>query len=129
MLINADQLLAHAIGDYVLQSDWMATEKTKESIAASCHALCYSLPFLIFRPSYLALGAICGTHFIIDRWRLARFVVYAKNFLSPPPWYSWEECAGTGYFKDRPIFLAVWLLIIADNVMHVLVNGLALKYL
>ena len=26
-------------------------------------------------------------------------------------------------------FLAVWLLIIADNVMHVVINGLAIRYL
>ncbi len=33
------------------------------------------------------------------------------------------------YPPDRPPWLAVWLLIIADNVMHVLINGLALRYL
>ncbi len=129
-MITADQLVAHAIGDYVLQSDWMANEKTKRSIAAFCHALTYSLCFLIFRPSYGAFMVIMVTHFLIDRWRIARFVVYAKNFLAPPStWFKWADCSGTGYHKDRPAWLAVWLLIIADNVMHVLINGLALRYL
>ena len=129
-MITSDQLLAHAIGDYVLQSDWMANEKTKRSVAAFAHALVYSLTFTIFRPSYGAFMVILGTHFVIDRWRLARFVVYAKNFLSPcSAWHTWTDCAGTGYHKDRPAWLAVWLLIIADNVMHVLINGLALRYL
>lgn len=128
-MITADQLSAHAIGDYVLQSDWMANEKTKQSLAAACHAICYSLAFLIFRPSYGAFMVILGTHFVIDRWRLARYVVYAKNFLSPRPWPKWEQCSGTGYPNTRPPWLAVWLLIIADNVMHVLINGLALRYL
>jgi hypothetical protein len=128
-VITADQLLAHAIGDYVLQSDWMANEKTKQSFAAACHAVFYTLPFLIFRPSYGALMVICGTHFIIDRWRLARYVVYTKNFLSPRPWSAWAECSGTGYHNTRPPWMAVWLLIIADNVMHVAINGLALRYL
>lgn len=156
-MITADQLLAHAIGDYVLQSDWMANEKTKKSIAAVCHAVCYSLPFLIFKPSIVAFMVICGTHFIIDRWRLARFVVYAKNFISPNVtrtrhydevattaggvphyveritvsqwWQPWATCSATGYFNERPPWMAVWLLIIADNVMHVLINGLALRYL
>jgi hypothetical protein len=42
---------------------------------------------------------------------------------------SWNECKATGYSPATPAWLAVWLLIIADNIMHVLINGLALKYL
>lgn len=138
MLVTADQLVAHAIGDYVLQSDWMAQQKTKNGVPATVHAVVYSLVFVLaFHPSHMAWLVIYGTHFLIDRYRLARFVVYAKNFLAPPRtfgstdswWHSWEDCSGTGYHKDRPAWLAVWLLIIADNTMHVLINALALRYL
>ena len=127
-MLNADQLVAHAIGDYVLQSDWMANGKTKRSIVCLAHVVTYALPFLFFRPSAAALAVIAGTHFIIDRWRLARYVCWAKNRLlgQTPPW---RECTGTGYPPDRPPWMAVWLLIIADNVMHVLINGAALEYL
>lgn len=123
MLISADQILAHLVGDYILQSDWMANEKTKRDIAAAAHALTYAVPFLFLTLDPQALAFIVGTHFIIDRWRLARFVVWAKNI----PWQPWADCAGTGYHKDRPPFLAVWLLIIADNTLHLICNGLALK--
>lgn len=123
-------MVAHAIGDYVLQSDWMANEKTKRSLAALCHVITYAIPFLWFRPSWLALTVIVGTHFVIDRWRLARFVVFAKNYLAPiSQWSMWGNSSGTGYPSERPAWLAVWLLIIADNVLHVLINGLALRYL
>jgi hypothetical protein len=125
-MITADQLVAHAIGDYVLQSDWMATEKTKRSLAAAAHVLAYSIPFLFLRPSLAAWLVIVGSHFIIDRWRLARYVVWAKNLPLTPPW---RECTATGYPPDRPVWMAVWLLIIADNLMHVVINGLALEYL
>lgn len=129
-MITADQIFAHTIGDYVIQSDWMANEKTKQSLAAGCHALSYAIPFLWLRPSVAAMVVIVGTHFVIDRWRLARFVVYAKNLVAPKAYrFKWLDCAGTGYHKDRPAWLAVWLLIIADNVMHVGINALALKYL
>lgn len=128
-MITADQLVAHAIGDYVLQSDWMANEKTKRSTAAAVHALAYSLPFLLFRPSLVAFVVIAGTHFLIDRFRLARFVVFAKNMLQPRPWPAWADCNVTGYSSSRPPWLAVWLLIITDNVMHVIINGLALRFL
>lgn len=120
----------HAVGDYILQSDWMANEKTKRSVAAAAHAICYSLPFTIFSPSLAAFMVILGTHFIVDRWRLARFVVYAKNFISPrSTWLPWSQCSATGYDLNRPPWLSVWLLIIADNTMHVICNGIALRYL
>jgi hypothetical protein len=152
-LITADQLLAHAIGDYILQSDWMAQNKTKANLPAYVHAMTYSLLFLVFRPSIFAFLAIFWTHFFIDRYRLARYVVWAKNWMGPyyervaiafnpgphkyvehqwrrkNPTPSFPECSATGYPTSAPPWLAVWLLIIADNICHVLINGLALRYL
>lgn len=122
MFITADQILAHLIGDYILQSHWMATEKTKRSLAAAVHAACYSLPFLLLTRSPAAMAFIIGTHFIIDRWRLARFVVWFKNGCTGP-------VTATGYAADVPAWLAVWLLIIVDNTMHIALNGLAIKFL
>lgn len=126
-MVTADQLLAHAVGDYVLQSDWMANTKTKRSVACLAHVLTYALPFLLLRPSASALAVIVSTHFVIDRWRLARFVCWAKNWLGPNR--PWAECSATGYPADRPPWMAVWLLIIADNVFHVALNGAALRWL
>ena len=82
-------LLAHLWGDYVLQSDWMANVKTKASVPALAHALTYTLCYspLLFLTSadkgLMALGVIGVTHFFIDRFRLARYVCWAKNFLAP----------------------------------------------
>jgi len=122
MFITADQILAHLIGDYLLQSHWMATEKTKQTLAAVVHVLCYSLPFILLAPTWGALNFIFITHFIIDRWRLARFVVWAKNGCIWP-------VTPTGYPADVPPWLSVWLLIIADNTLHLICNGFAIKYL
>lgn len=129
-MVTADQLVLHAIGDYVLQSDWMANTKTSKSSAALAHVVVYTLPFLILTRSPIALAVILGTHFVIDRWRLARYVCWVKNFLGPKSArFPWAECSTTGYHKERPPWLAVWLMIIADNVGHVICNGLALQYL
>jgi hypothetical protein len=126
-MTTADQLVAHAVGDYVLQSDWMASLKTRQHVPAVVHALSYTLPFLLITASPLALAAIAGTHFVIDRWRLARYVVWFKNFAAPRRfWLPWSECDETGYSKERPPWMAVWLLIIADNTLHVVCNGLAI---
>lgn len=127
-MILADQLLAHMVGDYVLQSDWMATQKTSRIAVALVHALAYSLPFLFLRPSLAAWVVIVATHAVIDRWRLARYVVWAKEWLAPTRPPPLADCP-TGYPADKPAWLAVWLLIIADNAMHIAINGAALRYL
>lgn len=126
-MITADQLFAHSVGDYILQSDWMANEKTKRNSAALAHAFVYSLCFVVFNPSLLAWFVIFATHLFIDRYRLARYIVWAKNWLGPNR--PWAECTGTGYPSDRPAWLAVWLLIIADNILHVAINATAMRYL
>lgn len=178
MIITGDQFMLHAIGDYITQSDWMANEKTKRWFPAACHATLYSLPFLALSPSAAAFAVIIATHYLIDRYRLARYVVWAKNWLSPPVWWrkemggTWSSsspqiamtwqlftfhtlptppeppieistitkmikrsnlpfsvCSITGYPPDRPAWLAFWLLIISDNILHVCINGAALRWL
>lgn len=153
------QLILHLIGDYVTQSDWMALNKTKRSWPALCHATVYSLPFLLIG-SAEAVFVIWSTHFLIDRFRLARYVCWAKNVALRPnalreePFgdllieaglgkeseylaglrkdkesYRWANCSETGYRKDTPPFLAVWLMIAADNTLHLAINYAALSLL
>lgn len=152
-----EQLILHLIGDYLTQSDWMAQNKTKDDRAAITHALLYSLPFLLLtgvsQHGTAAWVTIFITHFFIDRYRLARYVVWAKNWLGPKiPWYRepggvtdvdngiverfcmqptppFADCAATGYPPNRPAWLAVWLLIVADNTLHLAINYMALRWL
>ena len=129
-MITAGQLVAHAVGDYVIQSDWMAQNKTERWLPALIHAVAYGVAFLPLDPSLVAWLVIVGTHAVIDRYRLARFLVWARNLAAPrSEWRPWSECSATGFAPDRPAWLAVWLLIIADNVCHVLINAAALRWL
>jgi hypothetical protein len=123
-------LLAHLVGDYLIQSDWMATEKTKRWWPAIAHAVTYGIPFAFLAPSISAWLVIVITHAVIDHYRLARHVVWVKNFLGPRrTWRSWEECKATGYPADRPVWLTTWLMIIADNTIHLLINTAAIVLL
>lgn len=119
--------LAHLVGDYLLQSHWMATEKTKRWWPAWAHALTYGLPFLFITQSPLALLVIVGTHAVIDRYRLARHVVWAKNQIAPNAFRPAHTA--TGYPDDTPPWLAFWLLIAADNILHMLINVAAVVWL
>jgi len=135
-----DQMILHLLGDYVTQSDWMAQTKTKRSWPALCHALLYGLPFLLIG-SLGAVAVIVVSHFAIDRWRLIRYVIWLKNHLSPRMthdrraahvdvwWSSWNECRATGYHESSPAWLAVWLMIAADNTLHLAINAAALRWL
>lgn len=124
------QLILHLLGDYFLQSHWMAINKTKSFLPAFLHATLYSLPFF-FVGSWKAVLFIAVTHFFIDRYRLARYVVFAKEHLSPvSEWKSWEDSKWTGYEQEGkdspPMFMAVWLMIITDNTLHLCCNFFAL---
>lgn len=143
------QLILHLVGDYILQSDWAANNKTSNSFACFVHVCLYSVGFLLLKPSWAAFSVIFITHFFIDRFRLAKYLCYAKNFLAPlnvifekdekdltafepdlfVEKYRWENCKATGYPSETPAWLAVWLMIIADNTLHLAINYLALRYL
>lgn len=128
MIITASQLVAHGVGDYLLQSHWMANRKTSSSVAAAAHVATYTVPFAFLTQDPLALALIAGTHFLIDRFRLARFVVFAKNHIAPRS--AWPKAqTATGYDADVPPWLAVWLLIIADNILHILINAAVLTWI
>jgi len=128
--VIAEVLLAHLVGDYLIQSHWMATEKTKRWWPAVVHGVTYTIPFVFITQSVWALLVIAGTHVVIDRYRLARHLVWFKNQLAPKKSRpSWADAQATGYPSDAPPWLAVWLMIIADNVVHVLINLFAVAYL
>ncbi len=130
------QLLLHLWGDYILQSDWMAKGKTIWWFPCLLHVTLYSAGFLFLRPSWKALAVIAVTHYFIDRYRLARLVVYLKNWFPIKPefwrkhwgpimWY--HTLTPTGYPDGTPDWMAVWLLIVADNTLHLTINFFALK--
>lgn len=137
-----DQGVAHLLGDYVIQSDWMAAEKVTASLPAAAHAVSYAAAFVPLTRSWRALAVIGGTHFAIDRWRLARHVVWAKNQAAPARYrYPRSHARATGYHPPdcppgadptscspgKPDWMAVWLMIVADNTLHLLLNRWALQ--
>lgn len=123
-------VLMHFIGDYIIQTDWMAQTKTKHWLPAIVHGITYTVPFVFVTMSLPALLVIAVTHIVIDHYRLARHVIWAKNQLSPKEWrYSWSEGNLTGYHNDAPVWLTTWLMIIADNTMHIAINTLAILFL
>lgn len=100
----------------------MATKKTENSLegyfACLIHCLLYSLPFLLIT-SFNAWLVIFLTHYVIDKFRLAKYVCQLKEW----------NFKGIGYHETTPIWLSTWLLFIVDNTLHVTINYLAINYI
>lgn len=145
------QLLCHIFGDYILQSDWMALNKSKRTLPCLVHVLTYTLTFLFLTTSWKALLVIGGVHFILDRFPIIiKRLIWLKNHIGPTGCFvPFSKCQGTGYYDnivnevtDKPYtkevidgfaprlnYITIWLYIITDNFLHLLTNYLALKYL
>jgi hypothetical protein len=118
-----EQLLAHLVGDYVLQNHWMANRKTTSWLAAIIHAVFYGIPFLLLVSTWWQWAIIVGTHAVIDHYRLAKYWVEFWG-IGQPGWVGQKLGLDV---KTAPDFLAVWLLIIVDNTMHLAINYFALS--
>lgn len=138
MIFTAAQLVCHLIGDYLLQSQWMAEKKTSCFKIALYHALWYTAPFmLLLDVSWQAATVMIVTHALIDRFRIARYWLIIKNYAFPFTLESFGKAKTdfippdevTGSPKHVPFGLGLAILIIADNLIHILINALAIFYL
>lgn len=122
-----EQLLAHLVGDYIFQTHRMAVLKREKWSYAIAHAITYTAAFTWLTRDWCALLIIGGTHAIIDHFGLAKYVVRAKNSIG-----DWENrndyATHTGFPIETPVWLSVWLVIIVDNILHLLINYCALGY-
>jgi len=57
-------IYAHLIGDYLIQNDWMALNKKKNSWICLVHVLTYMIPFLFTSINPLGLFLIAAQHYI-----------------------------------------------------------------
>lgn len=142
------QIILHAIGDYLIQNDWMALNKKKYTwlgeLACQIHCITYALPFL-FIGSWKAVLAIYISHYIIDRTNIVGWYLMFKNGIAfrkvnTPDGLGFplvktirynlrNNINNFGFDESRPAFISIWLYIIVDNVFHIICNYLSLKYL
>jgi hypothetical protein len=124
-----EQLLLHLIGDYLLQPDGMANRKRYFSMTAHIHALIYAAPFILLTRSPWALWVIFISHSAIDHFGLARYLAFFKNWVESGGSILWADYARTGFCPKKADWMAVWLLIITDNTMHLIINYCAIRWL
>lgn len=145
--------LCHFIGDFWLQSDWMALNKNTKTFNCLVHVIVYTSVFLFITTSWKVLLFIGVTHFIIDRWPfILKRLIWWKNHLPLGEYPHWNYCNSTGYYDDSPyntwkpegkskedmdkywgkprhFFITMWIYITIDNTLHLLCNLVALTLL
>lgn len=132
-----EQFLIHCFADYWLQNDWMAGNKKKDFRVALIHSFIYTCPFLLLTRSMLALFVIFITHAVIDGTDLVNRLNQLKNLDFNKQAVRDNSIVGnnTGFmivadgYTDRPLFIRVWLIILQDNILHLIINYLSLRYL
>lgn len=122
-----NHVLAHFIGDYLLQSHNVAINKTKNTLLCLVHCILYVLPFLLITHNWKALLIIGASHFVIDRFRIAAYVNVVKNILLSFNFKHMPKWNKYGFPVETPEHVSFWLLIITDNIIHIIINGLTLS--
>ena len=107
-------IIGHLVGDYLLQTDWMALNKKtpgpEGNMACVVHCCLWSMSVILFSGWYRAshLLAVCVvlflTHYLQDRTQVVVWWMRLK-------WKSQEK------FCQPP--MAPWSIIVVDNVWHI----------
>lgn len=100
-------ILGHMIGDYLLQSDWMALNKKSKNakglIACIVHCIIWSVSVYMFTfwntKSLLIFVLLFLSHFVLDRTNLVKWYCNVTHIMPNP---------------------TVWKIIIVDNTLHLL---------
>jgi len=75
-------MLAHAIGDFMFQNDWMQ-KKTTSSLHAAVHVATYLIPFLFTGLAWWQVALIGLQHFAQDRMGWSK--VWQRFMRQTPP--------------------------------------------
>ncbi|MHC1623023.1 MAG: DUF3307 domain-containing protein, partial [Candidatus Methanospirareceae archaeon] len=84
--------IAHLIGDFLLQNDWMAKGKKSSSLICAAHSATYTLPFVLCGLAWWQLLLIGGQHFLQDRWSFVSWFMEktGKGEFAKPPMSPWS---------------------------------------
>lgn len=109
-------LVGHLVGDYLVQSDWMAHNKKKHALPCAIHCTLWTLSVCTFTGWWKSLPAVVFlfvTHFAQDRTSIILFWMTKINrqpeFVKPP--------------------CAPWSIIVVDNVWHIVALWVAWRFI
>lgn len=113
-------IIGHLVGDYLLQNDWMASNKKQSVLRCSIHATIWTMCVLLFSGWFKihgSQGIIIGfilvtTHFFQDHTNVVAW---------------WMDLIGQHKFRTGPC--APWSMIVVDNVWHIVTLWAVWKFI
>ncbi len=108
-------VLGHLWGDYLLQNNFMALNKTKSSLICFLHSLLYTLTICLFmnKWSMLFFLMIFLTHYPIDRYSLGQKwldLIKGRNFMN--------EYNDNSLYKEIRVSFSTLVYAVVDNTLH-----------
>ena len=123
-------ILGHFVGDYLLQNNWMALNKTKKWLPLLVHVALYSLAVCLFTFAFTGFNlwwilVVILSHLFIDRWSLADKYL---EFTGSRSLRKYVEAQQGRVLTGQPVIgtdilaggFTSFVYIVVDNTMHVL---------
>ena len=104
---NLHWIYAHLIGDYLLQNDWMATNKKKNSLICLVHIITYMIPFMFTQLNWIQLLLIESEHYIQDRTNLIAWFCKMTNK------FQGDSNDSFGFVIVDNVFHILWMAMVA----------------
>jgi hypothetical protein len=102
-------VLAHFIGDFLLQTEWMAINKKKSDFACTVHVFAYMIPFFFTDLSAIQLALIFVQHYLQDR---TTFVAWYCKTVGSFQSELGKEFLPWGHFVVDQVFHFVWIWLV-----------------
>ena len=117
-------IVGHLVGDYLLQTDWMAKNKKRDSFPCLVHCYLWTISVMFFSGwtnliewnrllAVTVFWILFLTHFIQDRTQIIVWWMRLK-------WKDQSE------FTKYP--MAPWSLVVVDNVWHIVTIWLVWRF-
>ena len=99
-VLKMNPFVAHIVGDFILQNEWMAANKKRSSLICFVHTFVYLAPFLTCHFKWWQIVLIGIQHFAQDR---TNFVLW---------WLRVWKHAHQDHWKELPLYV--------DQAFHIL---------
>lgn len=106
-------VLAHFIGDFLLQNDWLAVGKKRSSWICTLHVALYMMPFLLVDITLVQFTLIAIQHWAQDRtqfvsWYCRKLGIFQVELQHKVlPW---------GHFVVDQVFHFIWMWLVVNLV-------------
>jgi hypothetical protein len=136
-------LLGHLVGDYLLQNQWMALNKSSNTlngwVAAIIHCLLYTLAVCLFMWNFdwYWIITVFFSHFIIDKFKLVEYYLiiikgrslrkYINKDYLPPHYFIMIPNKKYNNYDILEGGFTAFVYAVADNTMHLILMWDAYK--